>query len=142
MAAVRLLIVDDNDAYRAGMVRAATLHPDIDLVADVDGGAAGLTAIEEHRPDVALVDLRMPSLGGMELCRRLTGVSRPKSVQLVVLSAADEAGVRTEALRAGAVAFLTKDLPRKDILGHVVSLAVRPRRPGRAVLTEPSSGGR
>jgi CheY-like chemotaxis protein len=122
---VRLLIADDNDAYRDGMVRAADRHLEIDLVAEADGGVDAITAIVRHRPDVALVDLRMPGVDGFEVCRRLAATVPHVAVSVVILSAATEAGLRDEALAAGAVAFLTKDLPRNDILRHVVALARR-----------------
>ncbi|MCW3011456.1 MAG: hypothetical protein JWO90_1860 [Solirubrobacterales bacterium] len=129
---VRLAIVDDNDVYRAGMVRAAVAHPDIDLVAEADGGVAALDVIARHRPDIALVDLRMPSVDGIDVCRRVPRMSPPTHCQVVILSAATEAGVHDLALEAGAVAFLTKDLPRKEILRAVVALgerqAMRPAR--------------
>lgn len=123
---LRLLIVDDNDAYRAGMVRAADAHAGIDLVAEADGGMAALDAIARHQPDVALVDLRMPSVDGLEVCRGALAMNPSVETRVVILSAATETGLREEALEAGAVAFLTKDLPRKEILTHVIGLVRRP----------------
>lgn len=125
---VRLVIADDNDAYRAGMVRAAAQHPDVDLVAEADGGVAALEAIVQHHPDVALVDLRMPVVDGLDVMRRLAHVEPRVGSLVVILSAATEAGVRAEALEHGAIDFLTKDLPRKDILARVVEIATRGAR--------------
>lgn len=122
---LRLVIVDDNDAYRAGMVRAADAHPDIDLVAEADGGVAALDAIGRHRPDIALVDLRMPSVDGIEVCLRVPQITPPLSCKVVILSAATESGDHEQALDAGAAAFLTKDLPRREILGQVLALGDR-----------------
>lgn len=122
---MRLIIADDDDVYRSGMVRAADQHPDIDLVAEADGGAAALTAIAQHRPDIALVDLRMPAVDGIDVCRRAAGLVPSRSVQVVILSVHTEAEAQTRALEAGAVAFLTKDLPRKDIMRRLVEIAAR-----------------
>ena len=122
---MRLLIVDDNDAYRAGMVRAADAHPGIDLVAEADGGAAALDAIARHRPDVALVDLRMPNVDGVDVCRGVARLEPPTDCRVAILSAATEAGIHDQALDAGAIAFLTKDLPRKQILDMVLALVGR-----------------
>jgi two-component system nitrate/nitrite response regulator NarL len=122
---VRLLIVDDSDAYRAGMVRAADAHHGVDLVAEADGGAAALDAIARHRPDVALVDLRMPNVDGVDVCRGVARLEPATDCKVVILSAATEAGIHDEALDAGAIAFLTKDLPRKQILDMVLSLVGR-----------------
>ena len=122
---LRLLIVDDNDVYRAGMVRAADAHPGIDLVAEADGGVAALDAIARHQPDVALVDLRMPAVDGVAVCLAVAAMEPQVATRVVILSAATEAGVHDTALSAGAVAFLTKDLPRKEILGMVLALVAR-----------------
>ncbi len=119
------MIVDDNDAYRAGMVRAATAHADIDLVAEADGGVAALDAIALHRPDVALVDLRMPGVDGIDVCRRVPRMQPALDCRVVILSAATEVGVHELAMEAGASAFLTKDLPRKVILEAVMGLGLR-----------------
>lgn len=119
---LRLVIVDDNAAYRAGMVRAASAHPEIDLVAEADGGVAALDAIASHRPDLALVDLRMPSVDGIDVLRRIPSIVPPLSCRVVILSAATEVGVREQALEAGAAAFLTKDLPRSAILRTVLGI--------------------
>lgn len=119
---LRLVIVDDNDAYRSGMVRAADAHPEIDLVAQADGGLSALDAIAVHRPSLALVDLRMPSVDGIDVCRGVTRIDPPLNCKVVILSAATESGVHEMALEAGAVAFLTKDLPRKEILRRVLEL--------------------
>ncbi len=121
---LRLVIVDDNDAYRAGMVRAASAHPGIDLVAEADGGVAALDAIARHRPDLALVDLRMPSVDGIDVCRRVAAMDPTLLCRIVILSAATEVGVRELALEAGAAGFLTKDLPRSAILRTVLALAL------------------
>lgn len=122
---LRLLIVDDNDAYRAGMVRAADAHPGIDLVAEADGGAAALDAIVRHRPDVALVDLRMPQVDGVDVCHGVARLEPASECRIAILSAATEAGLHDQALDAGAMAFLTKDLPRRQILDMVLTLASR-----------------
>jgi DNA-binding NarL/FixJ family response regulator len=117
-----MLIVDDNDAYRAGMVRTARAHPEIELVAEVDGGHEALDAIDRLRPDAALVDLRMPCVDGLEVCRRVADMSPPPACRVIILSGADvDESVRDAVLDAGAVAFLTKDLPRREIL-HAVLL--------------------
>ncbi len=119
---LRLVIVDDNDAYRSGMVRAADAHPEIDLVAEADGGLSALDAIAVHRPSFALVDLRMPTVDGIDVCRGVARIEPPLECRVVILSAATEVGVHEMALEAGAIAFLTKDLPRKEILRRLLDL--------------------
>ena len=121
---MRLIIVDDDDLYRAALVRAAELHPDVDLVAEADGGLAAFSAIVQHRPDVALVDLCMPRSSGIDVCLRLTRLVPALGVRVVVLAAASAADARDAALRAGAAAFLTKDLPRREVLRRTMDVAV------------------
>ncbi len=119
---VRLIIVDDNLPYRAGMVRAATAHPDFDVVAEAEGGAEALEAIALHAPDLALVDLRMPRVDGIEVCRRIPELVPAVGTRPVILSAAIEPEVHQIALDAGAIRVLTKDLSRREILAVLLEI--------------------
>lgn len=119
---VRLLIVDDNLPYRAGMVRAAMAHPEFEVVAEAEGGAEALEEIERHAPDLALVDLRMPRVDGIEVCRRIPQLEPAVGTRLVILSAAIEPEVHQIAMDAGAVRVLTKDLSRREILTTLLEI--------------------
>lgn len=120
---VRLLIVDDNLPYRAGMLRVATAHPEFEVVADAEGGAEALEEIARLDPDIALVDLRMPRVDGIEVCRRIPLLSPAVRTRPVILSAAIEPEVHQIALDAGAVRVLTKDLSRREILTTLLEIA-------------------
>ncbi len=120
---VRLLIVDDNAAYRSGMVRAVSAHPEFDLVGEAEGGAEALAQITALEPDLALVDLRMPRVDGIEVCRRVVGAVPPVKTRVVILSAAIEPEVHEIARAAGAIEVLTKDLSRREILTTLLALA-------------------
>ena len=125
---IRVLVVEDQELYRSGVVAILRTAADIDVVGEACEGRSGLVAAERLRPDVALVDLRMPGLGGVELIRRL-GVGCP-GCRAVVLTTFQEDGLIFDALRAGAVGYLLKDL-RADALLDAVRRVAR----GEAVLT-------
>ena len=119
---VRLVIVDDNLPYRAGMVRAAAAHPEIEVVAEVEGGAEALEAITLYAPDLALIDLRMPRVDGIEVCRRIPKLVPAVDTLPVILSAAIEPEVHQIAMDAGAAQVLTKDLSRREILTALLEI--------------------
>ncbi len=119
---MRIVIVDDNLPYRAGMVRAAMAHPDFDVVAEAEGGAEALETIARHTPDLALIDLRMPLVDGIEVCRRIPELDPAVSTRPVILSAAIEPEVHQIAMDAGAIRVLTKDLSRREILTTLLEI--------------------
>ncbi len=118
---ITVVIADDHSLSLEGFARAVRNHPDLELVAQARDGGSALAAIEEHMPDVALVDVRMPCLDGVELCGRL-GAS---PTRVVLLTAHPTSDLRARALDAGAVNFLDKETPRQDLCEALVA-AVRP----------------
>ena len=76
---VGVLVVDDSPVFRRGMSRAVGLHSGLELVGEADGGEAALEAIERLRPDVVLLDLRMPDIDGLEVLERLRDLDPPPS---------------------------------------------------------------
>lgn len=127
MTPIRVLIADDSDAYRAGMARAVRNHPDLELVAEFDAGSAALAGIQEHAPDVALLDVRMPGLDGLELTARIRALDPPLRIGVVLLSAYMDETIITRAESVGADAYLSKAASRKEICLEVsrVGSAVR-----------------
>lgn len=117
---VRVVVVDDHPVYREGLV---TMLNDrgCAVVADVDCGEAALVATAEHRPDVVLMDLQMPGIGGIEATRRLLA-DHPATAVLVVTMDSDDASVFA-ALKAGARGYLVKDASGADIARAVESVA-------------------
>jgi CheY-like chemotaxis protein len=113
--AVTVVLADDSDVYRRGMRRAIEADARLTLVAEVSDGAAALAAIREHRPDAALLDLQMPALDGVEVCRRLQADPPARRPRLVLVSAflAPEAVSRARA--CGMDHQLEKTTSRREI---------------------------
>ncbi len=103
---LRLLLVDDQSLFREALRTLLGLQPDFEIVAEAENGERAVSLAKVHRPDVVLMDLRMPVLGGVEATRRLTQVL--PSARVVVLTTFEEDEEIFEALRAGAVGYLLK----------------------------------
>lgn len=117
---MRVVIADDSDAYRSGMARAIRAHEDLDLVGEVDGGVAALAAIIDLLPDVALLDVRMPGLDGLEVCERVRGAQPAPTTRLMLLSAYMDDAVMERARTVGADAYLSKAASRRDICAEAI----------------------
>ncbi|MCB0996497.1 MAG: response regulator transcription factor [Acidimicrobiales bacterium] len=102
---------------RAGFRMILEAEGDIDVVAEAADGAAGIELCLQHRPDVALMDIRMPVLDGIEATRRLTNATDP--VRVLILTTFDLDQYVFDALRAGASGFLVKDTPPEDLVAAV-----------------------
>ena len=111
---VRVVIADDHPVYRDGVIRALMESGRYEIVGEAADGETALRLIEERRPDVALLDLRMPVLDALGVLRRLNdeGVRVP----IVLLSAFTQPQIIDHALAAGAAGYLSKSAPREEIL--------------------------
>jgi DNA-binding NarL/FixJ family response regulator len=114
---VRVLVVDDEAIVRDGLKAIIDLENDLEVVAEAGDGMEALAAVRDHGPDVALVDVQMPSMDGIELTRRLTALAEPPKV--VVLTTFDKNEYVYEAMRAGASGFLLKDVRRGQLTDAV-----------------------
>src|SRR3954452_11289374 len=113
----RGVIVDDQPLMRAGFKAVLEATGAIRVVAEAGDGEAGLHAVAAERPDVVLMDIRMPGMDGIEATRRL-----PRARVLILTTfGLDEYIV--DALRAGASGFLTKDVPRQELVAAVKAVA-------------------
>lgn len=117
---LRVVIADDHPVYREGLVAMLTDRGCV-VVADVDSGEAALIATAEHRPDVVLMDLEMPGIGGVEATRRLVAEDGSTAVLVVTMDSDDESVFA--ALKAGARGYLVKDASGADIARAVESVA-------------------
>ena len=122
---VRLLIVDDHAIVRQGLERLFATAPDIEVVDAVGDGNAALHAVARHRPDVILMDISMPVLGGVGATRLIADHDR--NARIIVLTGSPDGRV-AEALAAGAHACLLKDVEPAELIDAVRS-AARPARP-------------
>ncbi|MFE6866412.1 response regulator [Kitasatospora sp. NPDC057692] len=115
--AVRVLLADDQPLVRAALEMVITEAPDLEVVGEAATGAEAVRLAGELRPDVVVMDLRMPVLDGIEATRRVTAA--PEAARVVVLTTFDEDENVHAALRAGASGFLVKDMALDDILGAI-----------------------
>lgn len=108
-----VLIVDDHALFRAGMLAVLGGLPDVEVVAEAATGEEALTAVAEHRPEVVLMDLRMPGIGGLAATARIT--ERHPDVKVVVLTMSEDPDSVFAALRAGARGYLLKESGGDDV---------------------------
>lgn len=106
---IRVVLVDDQHLVRAGFRALLERSEDIAVVGEADEGAAGVRVVVAERPDVVLMDIRMPGVDGLEATRRIVGDDRLRDVKVVVLTTFDADEYVFEAIRIGAVGFLLKD---------------------------------
>ncbi len=111
-AALRVVVVDDHPVFRRGL---RTLLEDlgVEVVADEADGAAGVEAAVAHRPDVVLMDLQMPGVGGLEATRELT--QRLPDAKVLVLTMVDDDQALFAAMQAGALGYLLKGAGQEEI---------------------------
>lgn len=116
---VRVLLVDDDALVRAGLRMILRSSPDVEVVGEAADGSEAVAAVEAHRPDVVLMDIRMPEMDGIAATTALRNLPAPPHVIVLTTFQADEHVMR--ALRAGADGFLLKDTPPAQIV-HAVRL--------------------
>jgi DNA-binding NarL/FixJ family response regulator len=121
MPPLRILLADDHTVVRQGLRRVLEERPDWHVVAEAGDGREAVRQAEEHKPDVAVLDVAMPLLNGIEATRQI--VKRVPGVHILILSMhADEAYV-TQILHAGAAGYLLKDSADVDLLQAVSAVA-------------------
>ncbi len=121
---IRVLLVDDQPLLRSGFRALLDGEDDIEVVAEAAHGQEGLALAGEHRPDVALVDIQMPVMDGIEATRRIAADPALAGVHVVILTNYGLDEHVFQALRAGAAGFLVKDIEPEDLL-HAVRVAAR-----------------
>jgi DNA-binding NarL/FixJ family response regulator len=118
---IRVVVVDDQAIVREGLVTVLSLLPDIEVLGQAADGAAGAELVDRVLPDVVLMDLRMPVLGGLDATRRIVA-AHPEIGILILTTFADEASV-VDVLRAGARGYLTKDADRAEVAAAIRAVA-------------------
>ncbi|TDB86525.1 response regulator transcription factor [Actinomadura sp. 7K534] len=114
---IRVVVADDQEVARAGFGALLGTQPDLDVVATAADGAAAVRACREHRPDVVLMDVRMPVMDGIEATRRIT--AEPGAPRILILTTFDLDEHVYDALVAGAGGFLLKDVTAERLFDAV-----------------------
>ncbi|GAB3160790.1 response regulator transcription factor [Myceligenerans halotolerans] len=118
---ITVVLVDDETLVRAGLKLILGGAPDIEVVGEASDGAAGLALVHRLRPDVVLMDIRMPRTDGLTATRAL--VAEDAEARVIVLTTFDTDELVLEALRAGAAGFLLKDTPPEKLVEAVRAAA-------------------
>ena len=117
---VRVVLADDQPLVRAGLRVLIADCPDLDVVGEAGTGAQAVQLARQARPDVVVMDIRMPGMDGIEATQMITaGGSGPGPTRVVVLTTFDDDDYVYAALRAGASGFLVKDMALEDILAAI-----------------------
>ena len=156
MTAIRVLLADDHEFFRSGFRNALETQPDLECVGDVGDGQAAVSAIDRLRPDVAVLDVRMPRMDGLAAAE--TVLARGTETRLLLLTTYDDDGYVYRGLRAGISGFCLKSMPVEELLGAIrvvargdalIDPSVTRRLAGRfaeglapATVTEPRDLGR
>lgn len=120
---IRVLLADDQDLVRAG-IRALLAHdPALSVVAEASTGDEAVAKTREHRPDVVLMDIRMPGMNGIEATRRIRADAESAATRVIILTTFDDDDDILEAIRFGAAGYLLKDTPSDDLRAAVHTVA-------------------
>lgn len=117
---VRLLIADDHPVFRDGLASLLEPNPDIEVVARAADGAQAVALVAEHRPDVVVMDLQMPVLGGIEATRRI--VAAYPDTRVLVFTMGEDDGTLLSAVRAGARGYLVKGAAQDEVTRAIAAV--------------------
>ncbi len=121
MPPVRIVLVEDNEVFRDALELLLGMRTDVEIVASVGDGVAAVAAAKEYRPDVVLMDYRLPTLDGIQATAQV--VEEVPGVAVVALTASADDAEREALVEAGAVACLTKDQELEEIVAAILQAA-------------------
>lgn len=124
---IRVVIADDHDLYRRGMQVVVELDGTATVIGEASNGAEAVEVCLRLRPDIVLMDVRMPGVGGIEACRRIR--AELPGARILMLTMSDDEADLFDAIKAGASGYLLKDLP-----GEEVADAIRRVDDGQAII--------
>jgi DNA-binding NarL/FixJ family response regulator len=117
---LRVVLADDHPLYRQGLAR-LLVRSGIEVVAEAGNGLEAISAVEQHAPDVAVVDLNMPGLSGVEVTRRL--IERTPASRVLIVSVSAREDDVTEAMLAGASGYVLKESPVEQVVAGIEAAA-------------------
>lgn len=118
---IRLLIVDDHEMVREGLKAMLLSEPDFDIVGAASNAEQALATIEQTRPDVILLDVRLPGSSGIEVCRAVT--ERYPEMAVIILTTFSDESLVSQCIQAGARGFIVKDVERFDLKRSIRAVA-------------------
>jgi NarL family two-component system response regulator LiaR len=128
MAPIKVIVVDDHEMVRRGLATYFNTYPDIELIGEARDGLEAVGLCFDLQPDVVLMDLVMPGMGGVEATRRICGQN--PDIQVIALTSFQEKSIVQEAIRAGAISYLLKNVD-----GDNLAAAIRSANAGRGTLS-------
>ncbi|MFF7655980.1 response regulator [Streptomyces sp. NPDC007983] len=142
-AAIRVLLVDDHQVVRRGLRTFLEVQDDIDVVGEASDGEEGIARAEELRPDIVLMDVKMPGVDGIEALRKLRDLGNP--ARMLVVTSFTEKRTVVPALRAGAAGYVYKDVDPDALASAIRSVhaghAVLQSEVADALLSQDEAGG-
>ncbi len=118
---IRLLIIDDHEMVREGLKAMLLAEPDFSIVGDAANAEQALAMIERLRPDVVLLDVRLPGISGVEICRTIT--EKYPEIAVIILTTFTDEQLVSQCIQAGARGFIVKDIERFDLKRSIRAVA-------------------
>ncbi len=122
MRTYSVLLADGHEAYRDGLARAIAAHPRLSLAAEASEGRRALEELLALEPDIAVLEVRMPQLDGLEVCDILAGLDRPLKTRVVLISGEANETLAASAGAMGLAAVLDKDSTRTQLCERLVEI--------------------
>ncbi len=121
--AIRLAVVDDHEIVRMGVNRLLDGESGISVVGEAENGDEALDMARRKKPQVMLVDVKLPDISGIEVVRRLKNDPETSDIQAIILTVYDDLEIAAEAIRAGAIGYILKDCGKEQLLKAINSAA-------------------
>jgi len=117
---IRILVVDDHDLVRMGIVSLLSSSDKIQVIAEANSGEDAIELAKEHEPDVVLMDIRMPGMGGLEATRKLVRMN--SDIKVIAVTACAEDPFASRLLQAGAAGYMTKGSTAEEMIMAVLKV--------------------
>ena len=114
---IRVLVVDDHELVRSGITRMLTDNPDIEVIGQSSSGEDAVDFVRKDAPDIVLMDIRMPGIGGLEATRRILRID--DAIRVIVVTACADDPYPTRVMQAGATAYITKGADIKEMVRSI-----------------------